>query len=60
MYPFVLGLKYPFPGIIYKFFEIAQISYIQAMPIVWRVLCWIEKLNQPRGLDIGLSELAHM
>lgn len=59
-YPFGLGLKYPFPRVISKFFEITQISYIQAMPIVWRVLFWIEKLNQSRGLDIVLVKLAHV
>lgn len=37
-YLFGLGLKYPFPRVISRFFEITQISYIQAMPIVWRVL----------------------
>ena len=30
------------------------------MPIVWRVLFWIEKFNQSRGLDIGLLEFNYM
>lgn len=30
------------------------------MPIVWRILFWIDKLNQSKDLDIGLAELSHM
>ena len=37
-----------------------RVSYIQAMPIVWRVLCWIDQVNQSKGLDIDLHELACM
>lgn len=57
-YPFSLGLKYPFPRTISKFFRVTGISYIQAMPIVWRILYWIDQINQSKGLDIGLLELA--
>lgn len=30
------------------------------MPIFWRILCWIDKLNQSKDLDIGLDEFAHV
>ena len=35
-YPFTLGLK-----LVSEFFKVTGISFIQAMPIVWRVLYWI-------------------
>lgn len=55
-----LGLKYPFSGIISKLFEVTKISYIQAIPIVWRILFWINILNQSKDLNIGLVESAHV
>ena len=36
-YQFSLGLKYPFIGIISEFLEVTNISYIQAMPVIWRM-----------------------
>ena len=35
-YPFTLGLKYPFAGIIAEFFTKTGISYIQVMHVIWR------------------------
>ena len=43
-YPFLLGLKYPFTGIIKEFFSKTGIPYIQTMPVVWRILRWISLL----------------
>jgi hypothetical protein len=57
-YPFTLGLKYPFPGIVSEFFKITGLSFIQAMPIIWRVLYWINLLNQNKKLNIGVEDLA--
>ena len=57
-YPFTLGLKYPFPGIISDFFMITGLSFIQTMPIIWRVLYWINLLNENKKLNIGVEELA--
>ena len=57
-YPFTLGLKYPFPGIVSEFFKVTGISFIQAMPIIWCVLYWINQLNQSKKLYIGVEELA--
>ena len=57
-YPFTLGLKYPFPGIISEFYKVTGLSFIQAMPIIWRVLYWINQLNQSKKLNIGVEEVA--
>ena len=57
-YPFTLGLKYPFPGIISESFRVTSLSFIQAMPIIWCVLYWINHLNQSKKLNIGVGELA--
>ena len=57
-YPFALGLRYPFPGIISDFFKVTGLSFIQAMPIIWRILYWIHQLNERKNLNIGVGELA--
>ena len=57
-YPFLLGLSYPFPGIIAEFFRDTKISFIQTMPVIWRILHWIHRLKVNKGLNIGLGELA--
>lgn len=59
-YAFSYGLRYPFLGIISKFFTVTKILYIQSMPIFWRILYWVNQINQSRGLDIGPSELAYV
>lgn len=41
-YPFSLSLSYPFSGIISEFFKVTKISYIQAMPVIWRILSCID------------------
>ena len=28
------------------------------MPVIWRVLYWVDLLNEKRGMKIGVSELA--
>jgi hypothetical protein len=57
-YPFSLGLKYPFTGLIAEFVEVTKISYIQAMPVIWRILYWINLLNEKNEMKIGVNELA--
>ena len=57
-YPFTLGLTYPFPGIVSDFFAVTGLSFIQAMPIIWRVLYWVNLLNENKKLNIGVEELA--
>ena len=36
-YPFTLGVTYPFNCIVRDLFSTTKISYIQAMPMVWRI-----------------------
>ncbi|KAJ0466991.1 hypothetical protein HanIR_Chr14g0678291 [Helianthus annuus] len=36
--PFMIGYSYPFPEFTQSFFSLTGISYIQAMPMIWRVL----------------------
>lgn len=58
-YHFSLGLTYPFPGIVFKFFKVTKISYIQVIPVIRKTIFCIDRLNHAIDLDIGLSELAH-
>ena len=44
-YPFSLGLKYLFSRIIFDLFEFTKISFIQSMPILWRILFCVVGLN---------------
>ena len=37
-YPFTLGLTYPYSGIVRDFSSTTQISYVQVMPVVWKIL----------------------
>ena len=57
-YPFSLGQRYPFAGMISEFFKLTGILYIQAMPFIWMILYWIDQINQLKCMDIVLSELA--
>ncbi|KAM0040811.1 hypothetical protein Hdeb2414_s0012g00398521 [Helianthus debilis subsp. tardiflorus] len=42
--PFTIGYSYPFPAFTQSFFSLTGISYIQAMPMIWRVLYTLEKI----------------
>ena len=57
-YPFLLGLKFPFSGIIEEFFSKTGIPYIQTTLGVWRILHWISLLNENKGMNVGLEEIA--
>ena len=57
-YAFTLGLTYPCSSIVSDFFTVTGLSFIQAMPIIWRVLYWINLLNENKKLNIGVEELA--
>ncbi|KAJ0886536.1 hypothetical protein HanRHA438_Chr09g0380541 [Helianthus annuus] len=35
---FLIGYSYPFPTFTQSFFSLTGISYVQAMPMMWRVL----------------------
>ena len=56
-YPFLLGLKFPFTGVIEEFFSKTGIPYIQTTPGVWRILHWVNLLNENTGMNVGLEEI---
>ncbi|KAJ0831077.1 hypothetical protein HanPSC8_Chr15g0662831 [Helianthus annuus] len=56
--PFLIGYSYPFPTFTQSFFSLTGISYIQAMPMIWRVLYTFERIIEQEGIDLGMSELA--
>ncbi|KAF5760625.1 hypothetical protein HanXRQr2_Chr16g0755661 [Helianthus annuus] len=58
--PFQIGYDYPFLTFTQSFFTLTGLCYIQAMPILWRVLFTLEQIIEHEGIDIGLSELSHM
>ncbi|MFS8032961.1 hypothetical protein Hanom_Chr17g01563901 [Helianthus anomalus] len=46
-YPFLLGLRYPFPKFMMQFFRTTGLCFAQTMPMVWRVVI---VLNQRKNL----------
>ncbi|MFS7956430.1 hypothetical protein Hanom_Chr07g00654541 [Helianthus anomalus] len=58
--PFTIGYSYPFPRFTQSFFSFTGISYIQAMPMIWRVLYTLERIVEQKGIDLGMAELAEM
>ncbi|KAJ0844808.1 hypothetical protein HanRHA438_Chr15g0706581 [Helianthus annuus] len=58
--PFTIGYTYPFPAFTQSFFSLTGISYIQAMPMIWRVLYTLERIIEQEGIDLGMSELGEL
>ncbi|KAJ0533504.1 hypothetical protein HanIR_Chr09g0409111 [Helianthus annuus] len=58
--PFMIGYSYPFPQFTQSFFSLTGICYIQAMPMIWRVLYTLERIIEQEGIDLGMSELGEM
>ncbi|KAJ0804838.1 hypothetical protein HanPI659440_Chr02g0042661 [Helianthus annuus] len=58
--PFLIGYSYPFPQFTQSFFSLIGICYIQAMPMIWRVLYTLERIIEQEGIDLGMAELAEM
>ncbi|XP_074313441.1 uncharacterized protein LOC141648612 [Silene latifolia] len=58
-YPFVLGLKFPFPPMIQEFIRLNSLPMAQIAPYAWRILLSTVALNNSMGAEIGLSDLAH-
>ncbi|KAJ0653101.1 hypothetical protein HanOQP8_Chr15g0579731 [Helianthus annuus] len=56
-YPFSLGLRYPFPPFISRFFEITGLSYAQTMPMVWRVLMVLNQIKACYFPDLCVEDL---
>ena len=58
--PFAIGYTYPFPAFTQSFFSLTGISYIQAMPMIWRVLYTLERVIEQEGIDLGMAELGEL
>ncbi|KAD3336742.1 hypothetical protein E3N88_32261 [Mikania micrantha] len=57
-YPFSLGLSFPFPTLISEFFRITRLCYPQLMPMSWRLLITLHKLNHKYGFKIGVAKIS--
>ncbi|MFS8004477.1 hypothetical protein Hanom_Chr13g01226311 [Helianthus anomalus] len=57
---FQIGFTYPFPTLTQGLFTLIGLRYIQAMPMVWRVLYTLDHILEQEGIDIGLSELSRL
>ena len=58
--PFLLGYSYPFPSLTTNFFKVTGLSFIQAMPMVWRTLFTLEEIIQSQSVELGVPELAYV
>ncbi|MFS8003738.1 hypothetical protein Hanom_Chr13g01217431 [Helianthus anomalus] len=58
--PFLIGFTYPFPDLTQSFFTLTGLCYIQAMPMMWRVLYTLENIIEQEGVEIGVSELIRL
>ncbi|MFS8017103.1 hypothetical protein Hanom_Chr15g01376371 [Helianthus anomalus] len=44
-YPFSIGFTFPFSPFVNEFFKATKICYSQVMPMLWRILYVLDKLN---------------
>ncbi|MFS7929435.1 putative dTDP-glucose 4,6-dehydratase, NAD(P)-binding domain, NAD(P)-binding domain superfamily [Helianthus anomalus] len=51
--PFTIGYSYPFPDFTQSFFSLTDISYIQAIPMMWRVLHTLERIIEQQDLSLS-------
>ncbi|KAM0026312.1 hypothetical protein Hdeb2414_s0020g00556811 [Helianthus debilis subsp. tardiflorus] len=58
--PFSIGYSYPFPEFTKSFFSLTGISYIQVMPMMWRVLFTLERIIEQEDIEFGMSELSEL
>ncbi|KAM0062378.1 hypothetical protein Hdeb2414_s0004g00147461 [Helianthus debilis subsp. tardiflorus] len=58
--PFLIGFRYPFPTFTQSLFTLMSMCYIQAMPMMWRVLYTLETIIEQEGREIGMSELSRL
>ncbi|KAJ0650253.1 hypothetical protein HanOQP8_Chr15g0590281 [Helianthus annuus] len=56
-YPFSLGLRYPFPPFISRFFELTGLSYAQTMPMVWRILMVLDQIKSHHCPNLCIEDL---
>ena len=60
VFPFQIGYSYPFPEFTSDFFVMTGLSYIQAMPMIWRTLFTNEEIICKKGLRFTVAELSHL
>ncbi|KAJ0447675.1 hypothetical protein HanLR1_Chr17g0666641 [Helianthus annuus] len=58
--PFLIGFSDPFPAFTQSFFALTGMCFIQAMPMIWRVLYTMDNIIEQEGIEIGMSELAEL
>ncbi|MFS7955692.1 hypothetical protein Hanom_Chr07g00645621 [Helianthus anomalus] len=56
-YPFSLGLWYPFPPFISRFFELTGLTYAQTILMVWRVLMVLNQIKSHHCPDLCIEDL---
>ncbi|MFS8003014.1 hypothetical protein Hanom_Chr13g01208891 [Helianthus anomalus] len=56
--PFLIRFSYPLSAFPQSFFALTGMCYIQAMPMMWRVLYTIENIIEHEGIEIGMPELS--
>ncbi|KAJ0716097.1 hypothetical protein HanPI659440_Chr13g0508911 [Helianthus annuus] len=54
---FTLGLRFPFPDFISKFFHITKISFSQTMPTLWRVLLVLDRIKNAHIPELSVHDL---
>jgi hypothetical protein len=57
LYPFTIGLSFPFPKLICDFIENLGVAFTQIMPYVWRVLLTAHAMSVTQNVDITLGDL---
>jgi hypothetical protein len=58
LYPFSIGLKFPFPPFIEECFRHTGLAFTQILPHAWRVLLTVSAMCIKNGVSIGLGDLA--
>ncbi|CAH9112749.1 unnamed protein product [Cuscuta europaea] len=57
MYPFKIGMKFPFSRLVRDFLAFVRVSPSQIMPQVWRVLRALEVLSEKHSLALDFEDL---
>ncbi|KAJ0521851.1 hypothetical protein HanIR_Chr10g0475761 [Helianthus annuus] len=58
--PFLIGFTYSFLVFTQGFFTLTGLCYIQAMTMVWWILCTLERKIEQEGIDMRMSELGQL
>ncbi|MFS7930541.1 hypothetical protein Hanom_Chr04g00345531 [Helianthus anomalus] len=57
VFPFTLGLRFPFADFITEFFHITKISFSQTMPMLWRVLLVLDRIKNTHIPELSVHDL---